>query len=63
MLTRKTKADYDDKLVQAFNKPLTLLIALTGFYLAGLYSWKPPAMNSSYPDFPRAVIILIAQGL
>ncbi|MGI6366028.1 MAG: mechanosensitive ion channel family protein [Bacillota bacterium] len=63
-LTRKTKADYDDKLVQAFNKPLTLLIALTGFYLAGLYLLETTSYEFFLTRiFRSAVIILIAQGL
>lgn len=63
-LTRRTKADYDDKLVLAFKKPLSLLIVLAGFYLAGLHLLESPEYEFFLTRlFRSAVIILIAQGL
>jgi len=63
-LTRKTKTEYDKKMVLAFQKPLAWLIVITGFYLAGLYLLE----NVSYEllltrVFRSAVIIFITQGL
>lgn len=63
-LTRRTKSDYDDKLIQAFKKPVTLLIVLTGFYLAGLYLLEDSSSSFFLTRlFRSAVIIFIAQGL
>lgn len=63
-LTRKTKSDYYDKLIQAFKKPVTVLIVLTGFYLAGQYLLEEPSSQFFLTRLMRsAIIIFIAQGL
>lgn len=63
-LAKKSASDYDNKLVLAFKRPLTLLLVFTGFYLAGiLYLVKSPAhvlfLNRLYRS---AIIVFIAQG-
>ncbi len=63
-LTAKTEADYDEKLVLAFKKPLARIIICTGLYLAGLYLLENPDYQFFLTRlFRSALIIFIAQGL
>lgn len=63
-LTAKTEADYDEKLVLAFKKPLARIIICTGLYLAGLYLLENPDYQFFLIRlFRSALIIFIAQGL
>lgn len=65
-LTHKTKTNFDTKFVEAFKKPITLLIVLLGIYLAVLYvspyTIDAPQHGIISSIFSTLFVILIFSG-
>lgn len=63
-LTRKTKTEYDNKLVESFRKPVAWIIICLGLYLAALYLLANPEYKTFASQlFRSAVIVFISHGL
>ena len=61
-LTKKAQADFANKLVQSFQRPLTWIVIFLGFYVAGLRLFTPDYRLLLTRTFRSAVVILISQG-